>query len=42
MSQDFKLTGQCRLSLAKTEFQRVFKGLIFPKQSLLKPFMDRK
>lgn len=42
MGQQFKLTSQCQLSLAKKDFNRISKGFVFPKNSPLKPIMDKK
>lgn len=40
--RDFKSTGKCRMTLAKTEFYKVYQGFILPKKSPLKPIIDQK
>ena len=42
IDQDFKATGKCRMTLAKTEFYKVYQSFIPPKKSPLKPIIDQK
>ena len=42
IEREFKKTGKCQLSLAKKEFYKVFQGFVLPKNSPLKPIMDKK
>ena len=42
IERDYETTGKCRMTLAKNDFYKVYQGFILPKQSPLKPIIDRK
>lgn len=42
IERDYKATGQCRMMLAKIDFERKYLGFVLPKESRLKPIIDQK